>query len=154
MLIVNQIITSMDASCMWSLSKSFISCSLWQLIYVALMLCLRFWITSLLSLRLVILIHARFIHATWDFLWEVCSVVVLLVTTSNTTKKARAFYGQSTSGSIARHALVLRWLIMIHYATTPTCTSLWTSPKSISCFCLEIYMPDPNLVSLPKLRKG
>ena len=74
-----------------------------------------------LSLFLVILIHVRFIHATWDFLWEVCSVVVLLVTTGNTMTKTRAFYGQSTSGSIARHALVLRWLVMIHYATTPTC---------------------------------
>ena len=100
-----------------------------QVISVALMLCLRFWITSLLSLCLVILIHARFIHATWDFLWEVCSVVVLLVTTGNTTTKTRAFYGQSTSGSIARHALVLRWLVMIHYATTLTCYLLVNLPQ-------------------------
>ena len=82
-----------------------------------------------LSLFLVILIHVQSIHATWDFLWEVYSVVVLLVTTGNTMTKTRTFYGQSTSGSIARHARVLRWLVMIHYATTPTCYLLVNLPQ-------------------------
>ena len=82
-----------------------------------------------LSLFLVILIHEQSIHATWDFLWEVCSVVVLLVTTGNTVTKTRAFYGQSTSGSIARHALVLRLLVMMHYANTPTCYLLVNHPQ-------------------------
>ena len=43
MLLVNQVISLMDAICMWSLNKSFISCSLWQLISVVLMLCLHFF---------------------------------------------------------------------------------------------------------------
>ena len=72
MLLVNQVIVSMDAICMWSLNKSFISCSLWQLNSIALMLYFRFWITSLLFLRFVILIHARSIYATRDFSLEVC----------------------------------------------------------------------------------
>jgi len=51
------------------------SYTLWPLTPIGLMLCLRFWITSLLSLRLVMLIHAWSICATRDFSLEVCLTV-------------------------------------------------------------------------------
>ena len=58
-----------------NLSQSFISCSLRQQIPIALILCLCFWIISLLSLRLVMLIRAWSICATRDFSLEVCLTV-------------------------------------------------------------------------------
>ena len=102
-------------------------CSPWRLISVANMLCLYIGITFLSLSRHT---HPCTIYPCYvGFLVGSMLGSELLVMTGNTTTKTRAFYGQSTSGSIARHALVLRWLVMIHYATTPTCYLLVNLPQ-------------------------
>jgi hypothetical protein len=58
------------------------------------------------------------ICATWNFSFGEGLVMVLRLAFYGAATKPRASCGRTTHGCAARHTLVLRFLIMIHYGTT------------------------------------
>ena len=141
MLLVNQVISSMDAICMWSLNKSFISCSLWQLNSIALMLYFRFFY-HLLAIPPSCNSYPCTIYLCYK------GFLVGNIPGS-AAMKPRAYSEKSTHACTARHTLVLRLLIMIPYTTMSVCYILVAIPRIYrSLFCLEISIPAQNLVSL------
>ena len=61
------------------------------------------------------------IYTTWNFTLVVWSVMVLWVATNGATMKPIASCGWPTQGCAARHALVTRFLVLIHCRITPMC---------------------------------
>ena len=114
----------------------------------SLALCFDLWITSLLTPNLVTtfvcypsfswcLLLCNQICATWKFLWVVCSVMVPRLAIYGAATKPRASYGLQPQGCAARHALVSRFLVMIHCKTTPMCYFHVSSSLIISPYLVK-----------------
>jgi hypothetical protein len=95
-----------------------------------------------------ILSWAPSIYVTWIYRW-LHLVMVLWLTTDGVATKLRASYG-CTHGWAARHALVSRLIVEIHYKTTPMCYLLWTLSQNDRCILSQhvaIFYPNLSLVS-------
>ena len=95
------------------------------------------------------------ICATWNFTLVVWSVMVLWVATNGATMKLRASYGRPTQGCAAWHALVSRFLVMIHYRTTPMCYFHVSSSLVISPYLIgrSLYQTKSSRVSFWSYKK-
>jgi hypothetical protein len=85
----------------------------------------------------IVLVHARPIHAMWDFSLVMCLVMVPWLVLYSAMMKPRASYGPCPQGYAARHALVSRSLVMIHYETTLMCYLLVIFPLVISPYLIR-----------------
>ena len=96
------------------------------------------------TLWLSLLAHSacsyNLICATWNFTLVVWSVMVLWVATNGAVTKPRAYCGRPTQGCAAQHALVSRFLVMIHCRTTPMCYFHVSSSLVISPYLIRISL--------------
>ena len=131
-------------------ARSMISC-LRQVRYVLLCCVLDLQVTSmltpnlvttfaLLSLLCTMLVHTTNFCATWNFSLSVWSIMVSWVVANGAATKPRASCGRPTQGCAARHALVSRFLVMIHYGIIPMKCFLVTFPLIISPYHIEISL--------------
>jgi len=120
-------------------ARSMISC-LWRVRYVLLCCVLDIQVTSMLTPNLVttfallsplstMLVHTTNFWATWNFSLSVWSIMVSWAVANGSATKPRASCGRPTQGCAAPHALVSRFLVVIHYGTIPMKCLLVTFPR-------------------------
>ena len=131
-------------------ARSMISC-LRQIRYVLLCCVLDLQVTSMLTPNLVttfallsllstMLVHTTNFCATWKFSLSIWSITVSWAVANGAATKSRASCGRPTQGCAARHALVSRFLVVIHYGTIPMKCLLVTFPLKISPYHIEISL--------------
>jgi len=92
---------------------------------------------ALLSLLCTMLVHTTNFCATWNFSLSVWSIMVSWVVANGAATKPRASCGRPTQGCAARHALVSRFLVMIHYGIIPMKCFLVTFPLIVSPYHIK-----------------
>ena len=142
------VITLVDTRCIWNLSKSLLLSCLRQLGYALSRCVLNLWISCLLTPNLVTtfvcypsfswcLLLCNPICTTWEFLWVVGSVMVPRLAIYGATTKPRASCGLQPQGCAARHALVSKFLVMIHCRTASMCYFHVSSSLIISPYLVK-----------------
>jgi hypothetical protein len=95
-----------------------------------------------------ILSRAPSIYATWISRW-LRLVMVLWLNDGRCRDETESLLWVRTQGWAARHALVSRLIVVIHYGTIPMCYLLWTFSQSDRCILSQcVAMFDPNLSSV------
>ena len=148
MLIGNHVISSVDASCMWSLSKNLIF-----LQSVAVNLCCSHVMPLFLD-HLLAIPPSRNVYPCTIYLCYMGFLVGSML--DGATMKPRVSGERSTRGCAAQHALVSKLLIRIHYATTLVCFLLVSLSKIYLSFVLsgDLYIrPKSNKSSFQSCKE-